>query len=1106
MTVQRTLVSPAQIAEALGQFPPTAEQSAVISAPLEPVLVVAGAGAGKTETMAARVVWLVANGMVTPEQVLGLTFTRKAAQQLTTRIRQRLARLAGSALLRRIDPAGEIRDRLRAAEPEVGTYHSYAGRLLGEYGLLLPMEPSVRMLGETQLWQLAHRVVSSWDGELETDANPTTITEQVLALAGELGEHLVDPAQLEDAHVDLEHLLFTLPAGPRQRAEPSKTLTGIIEKQERRVALLPLVRRLAEELRSEGALDPNSQMSFAAQLAQAHPEVGEAERRRFRAVMLDEYQDTGHAQRVLLSSLFGGPTSSVALTAVGDPMQSIYGWRGASAANLPYFATDFPADAVPARTLELLTSWRNPAEALQLANAIAEPLRHKGVTVSELRARPGVEPGNLRATLCDDVAAEREWLADHIAAQFAQARDAGRPAPTAAVLVRRNADSAPLAEVLRARGLPVEVVGLGGLLDEPEVRDVMSMLRLVADPLAGGAAMRVLTGARWRLGAADLAALARRTRELDSRGRADAGAAISDADDLHDALHSALPDDASDPAGLGDAIADPGPEDRYSEIGRQRIGELAKLLASLRERLGQPLTELVFEVERAVGVGLESLARRRGTAAAGGVGREHLDAFANIVADYASDPRATLTGLLSYLSAAESVEKGLTPGEVSVDPDRVQILTVHSAKGLEWEVVAVPHLVKGVFPSEGGSNSWLGDVTELPPQLRGDRVTEPGGEGIPLLELEDVNNRKDLENAIDKHKKALAQRRLDEDRRLFYVAVTRTEQTLLLSGHHWPETGKSRGPSPFLLEAREVLESGAGAGVVEHWADAPDSDENPLAAQVRAEQWPADPLGARRPEVEEGAQLVLDALEESSSAVPEEIPDPEGWGADVELLLAERESNRQRRYDVALPGSMSVSQVVALKADPDALAERLRRPVPYKPNPLARRGTAFHAWIERRFGATRLLDLDELPGASDAGAAPDADLEKLQAAFLASEWANRTPVEVETGFETIIGGVVLRGRMDAVFRDLDGGWTVIDWKTGAPPAGEQKSAVAMQLAVYRIAWAELSGSPLDKVRAAFHYVRGGRTVAPTHLPEGDELAALLASAGGVLADAQSPEH
>src|SRR5690606_24169407 len=156
---RRVSVSPQRIAESLGLPPPTAEQAAVIAAPPGPALVVAGAGAGKTETMAARVVWMVANRLVTPEEVLGLTFTRKAAQQLTARIRTRLARLAGSRLLRDLDPTGELRTALTAAEPEISTYHSYAGRLLREHGLLLPVEPSAALLTETQLWQVAHQVV-----------------------------------------------------------------------------------------------------------------------------------------------------------------------------------------------------------------------------------------------------------------------------------------------------------------------------------------------------------------------------------------------------------------------------------------------------------------------------------------------------------------------------------------------------------------------------------------------------------------------------------------------------------------------------------------------------------------------------------------------------------------------------------------------------------------------------------------------------------------------------------------------------------------------------------------------------------------------------------
>lgn len=1135
----RARVGAAEIAEALGQFPPTDEQRAVIEAPLEPVLVVAGAGAGKTETMAARVVWLVANGLVEPSQVLGLTFTRKAAQQLTERIRRRLARLAGSGLLRRVDPGGGIRERLRSAEPEVSTYHSYAGRLLAEYGLLLPMEPSVRMLGETELWQLTHRVVSGWDGDIATDSSPATITEQVLGLAGQLGEHLVDPDDLARAHVELEHLVFTLPPGPRQRPAPSRKLTDILAKQEARLELLPLVRRLTEELRAEGALDPGAQMSLAARLAAAHAEVGEAERRRFRAVMLDEYQDTGHSQRVLLSSLFGaGPAGppgaadgggartgpreaarAVALTSVGDPMQSIYGWRGASAANLPYFTTDFPAGAAPARVLELLTSWRNPAEALTLANAVAAPLRRGGVEVGELRPRPGAGPGDLRAALLADVEAERAWLADHIARRFHGARAEGAEPPTTAVLVRRNADSAPIADALRERGVPVEVVGLGGLLEQPEVRDVVDMLRLVADPLAGTAAMRVLTGARMRLGAADLAALSRRVDELGMRARPGSQGLLADADALHDALASALPGDEGDTAGLGDAIADPGPAERYSPEGHRRIVALGRRLAALRERLGQPLTELVAEVERSLDIGIEAAAR------AGAPGGEQLDAFADVVAQYASDPRATLTGLLGYLAAAESVEKGLRPGEPELDPHRVQVLTVHAAKGLEWQVVAVPHLATGVFPSEGGGSTWLGDVTELPPQLRGDRAGEDGGEGVPVLRLDDATTRKDLEDAVEAHKKALARRRLDEDRRLFYVAVTRTEHTLLLSGHHWPDKGKARGPSAFLSEARAVLE--AGAGTVEHWAPEPEEAENPLAAQPRTAVWPADPLDGRRRQVEEGARLVLDGLalleaEEADADADADAgeggdtveggdgadgagdeaaqprDDPEGWAADVDLLLAERAAARESALEVPLPERLSVSQMVQLRADPDALAERLRRPLPYKPDPMARRGTAFHAWVERRFGATRLLDLDELPGAADTDAEPEGDLRPLQEAFLASPWADRTPVEVEVPFETVLGGTLLRGRIDAVFRDADGGWTVIDWKTGTPPTAAEEPAVAIQLAVYRVAWAELVAAeggrpPLERVRAAFHYVRSGRTVAPADLPGPGELARLLAA-------------
>lgn len=1106
-------VSAKRLAEALGQLPPTTEQAAVIEAPPGPMLVVAGAGAGKTETMAARVVWLVANGLVEPEQVLGLTFTRKAAQQLTARIRARLAKLAGSALLRDLDPSGGLRARILGSEPEVSTYHAYAGRLLTEHGLLLPIEPSATLLSETELWQVAHRVVSSWDGELDTDRNPASVTEAVLALSGQLAEHLVEPDLLRDAHVELEQLVHTLPPGPGQRGAPSKTLLGYVETQHARLQLLPLVERLSETLRREGALDFGSQMSLAARVARDHREVGAGEREQFRAVLLDEYQDTGHAQRVLLAALFGGGADpGLAVTAVGDPMQSIYGWRGASAANLPRFATDFPAaDGEPAPTRELLTSWRNPPQALELANVSSEPLRDRGVSVSRLRPRPDATAGDVRLALHSDVAVERDWVADRIADEYAAAREAGRTPPTAAVLVRRNADAAPIAEALRARDLPVEVVGIGGLLHTPEVADVLAMLRLAADPLAGSAAVRVLTGARWQLGAADLKALWERAQELAIAGRWGVTGAVTDPDALEDALDSALPGEYADQAGLADAISDPGDSSRYSEFGYARIVALGRELTSLRERLGQPLTELVAEVERVLGIGIETEARvgsRRGVA-----GREHLDAFASVVASYAGRTNATLPGLLSYLAAAEEIEQGLAPGEVEVDPDRVQVLTVHSAKGLEWEVVAVPHVAAGVFPSSTAAATWLGSTTELPPHLRGDRVLPDDDpystDGVPVLDLDDVSDRKMLERAIDAHKDALKRRKLDEDRRLFYVALTRTERALFVSAHHWADTGSEpKGPSPFLGELHEIVTARPELGAVDHWAPEPEpEEENPLTASPRSALWPRDPLGARRTEVERGAALVLAEFDRTD--LPSEYDDdPDEWATDVDALLAEREQRAEQSAEVVLPAQLSVSQLVDLATDPDALAARLRRPLPFRPNPLARRGTAFHAWLERRFGATRLLDLDELPGADDEDG-DDSHFDRLQEAFLRSKWASRNPVEVEVPFETALGGTVIRGRIDAVFEDPDGGWTVIDWKTGAEPEGEKLAAVGVQLAAYRLAWAQLMAArterltgrpaelPLHKVRAAFHYVRTGRTVAPEELPNAAMLERLVLEAGNL---------
>ena len=1075
--------SPAELASALGLFAPTEEQAAVIAAPPGPLVVIAGAGAGKTETMAARVVWLVANGYARPGEVLGLTFTRKAAGQLLRRVRSRLARLAGAGLV----PGGSDIEDMADDAATVSTYHAFAGNLLREHGLLLPVEPDTRLLGETELWQLAFRVVCEYPEHLETDKTPAAVTAMVLRLAGQLAEHLVDTTQLRDTHVELERLVTTLPAGPYQRDRgPSQWLLRMLATQTERTQLVPLIDALHARMRAEKVMDFGMQMASAARLASTLPQVGHQLRHRYRVVLLDEYQDTGHAQRVALSSLFGrGVDDDLALTAVGDPIQSIYGWRGASATNLPRFTTDFPrADGTPAPILELRTSWRNPPRALHLANAVSAEARRRSVAVRALRPRPDAGPGVIQCALLADVETERDWIADHLARMYHGARSDGCAAPTAAVLVRRNADAAPMADALAARGVPVEVVGLAGLLAVPEVADLVATLRLVADPTAGADAMRVLTGPRWRLGGRDIAALWRRAVELDDRPTHDATTEQIVAQAAADA----------DAACLADAICDPGPAKTYSPAGHSRIVALGRELTALRAHLSHPLPDLVAEVRRVLGLDTEVRAAR--PVAAGWSGTEHLDAFADVVADFAALPGATVPSLLAYLDAAQQVENGLAPADVSVANDRVQILTVHSAKGLEWQVVAVPHLSGRVFPSTGSTRTWLTDAGDLPPLLRGDRATV-SEHGVPVLDTSDINDRKRLSDKISDHKRRLEQRRIDEERRLLYVAITRAANTLLLSGHHWGASeAKPRGPSDFLREVKDIIEqseeAGDPCGVVERWAPAPaDGEPNPLRDRAIEALWPTDPTGAHRKGIDNGAALVTRAM---SGGLDVDTSDVDGWAADVDALLAERD----RAADAPappLPASLSVSTLVELSRDPDAVAQRLRRRLPVRPDPHALLGTAFHDWVQRFFHAERLFDLDDLPGAVDRDAGESEALAELQAAFAVSPWAARTPIDVEVPFDMVIGARVVRGRIDAIFADDDGGTTVVDWKTGdAPDTPDAKQHAAIQLAVYRLAWAQLHGCPVEKVRAAFHYVRTGQTVTPETLPGADDLIAMLDAA------------
>jgi DNA helicase-2/ATP-dependent DNA helicase PcrA len=1135
--------SPGQLARLLRLPEPTPEQAAVIGAPLGPLAVIAGAGSGKSETMAARLVWLVANGLVRADRVLGLTFTRKAAAELADRVGSRLERLRRAGLAGGEDPFG--------GDPVIGTYHAYAGRLVADNALREGLEPSMRLITPAQSWQLAAQIVNAYDGPMdEITWTPQTVTAAVLELAGGLAEHLREAGEVAAVGAWLSEQAKALPG--RAPAGVAK----ILQTQRAREQLLPLAARYAAAKAAREVLDHGDQVALAARIASRHPEVGAAERARYQVVLLDEYQDTSHAQLVLLRALFGGGHP---VTAVGDPCQSIYGWRGASAGNLLRFTADFPvpggrgARPAPAPKLTLSTSFRNAGRVLDAAAAIQADLRAEAPDVPRLVPGPDrAARGTVTCALLDTVADEAEWVAAQAAALLGGAPGCapdGRPWPDRraagvrpcdiAVLCRKRSQFVPLRRALEDRGIPVEVVGLGGLLAVPEVADVVATLRVLQDAGASDALARLLTGPRWRIGPRDLVALGRRARALargdrdPDRGDREPGRAAGRRDaGPPDALAEAITDLTADAGSLVEALDDLGDPGAYSPAGYARMRALAAELRRLRAHAGRPLADLAAEVEHALGLDIEVAARPGADPAAA---RADLDAFIDVADAFAGeDGEPTLAAFLAYLTAAQQEEFGLETGRVG-ESDSVKLLTVHAAKGLQWPAVFVPGLAAGersqVFPARPRlSTRWTDNPRLVPFRLRGDAADLPALRGLDGASLASFTA-------------ACAGRDLAEERRLMYVAATRAAFWLGCSGYWWGEGGSSRlGPSPFLEEVRA-----SGAAQVAAWAPEPPPEaENPLLATVTAADWPATPAGRHHEAVREAAALVEAALQARKGGSPQaagtcfprpagearpaepDVPGPAGearpaepdvprpagearpgerelgpgeralvdaWRRDAGLLLAER---AQRRGDgaarVGLPGRLSVSSLVSLARDPAELARQVRRPMPRPPAEHARRGTAFHRWLEQRYGQQRLIDDSDLFEAGDDSPAGGlGELGELRERFERGEWAGRWPQAVEVPFETFVADRLVRGRIDAVFADSpEGGYDVVDWKTGRLPEGEaERRAAAVQLAAYRLAWAALAGVPVSAVRAAFYYVAHDLTVRPADLLDEAGLAALI---------------
>ena len=1116
-------LTPDQLFTALGEkHMPTDQQEKVITAPLKPTLVVAGAGSGKTATMSARVTYLVASGQVDPSQVLGLTFTRKATHELRERIENRLGQLyrypgwTASSTRSNTDEsasadapstaaeAGGSNSQVQeltavAGEATVATYNSFAGSLVREWGLEVGLETDTAVLTPASSWQIMYELMENWGQEFEEPfSSLDSATELALQVANSLNENLLSVDEARELMADLGQNLKDLRSvRGAAKAIDAKSLPAMTK----RIQVLDLVERYIDYKRENSLVDFGDQVALACRIVtdeRVGPRVIAQYRDRFKAVLLDEFQDTSVAQTILLSSLFAG----CGVVAVGDPNQAIYGWRGASSAALGQFHRHFSNGAGP--VLQLSTAWRNDPQILQAANRISDPLRASGqVKVEKLVKRPGVgdERGKVWAARVQDGLAEAELIAKFLAQRWS-------PSKSMAVLCRTRSQFTPIVAALIERGIPVEVVGLGGLLDVPEVADVRALMSVALDPTSADRLMRLidLVG----IDAADLDVVWSFARELVN-ARANTGQ--SSAEPL---LAEALSEIVVN-FGAFEAFCK-----KYacalSPAGLYQAKRLGRILQEANGAANLELVDFISWAERALGLDVEAAAR----VDVNEVGARALAALRAQATSFKSqNPEAGAQVFLGWLNAAQDQERGLELPEVEPAPGAVQVLTVHASKGLEWDIVVVPGLVEANFPSYRSrpkedytvlANSWITQVSEFPHTLRRDYDSLPP---CPFIGLSPQAGKDAILAAGEEYRSELGKWEVAEERRLAYVAYTRARSQLLLTTSHYAALSKTpKMTSRFLkeLERSQMVQfladderdddlsnralDQSSVSVWPHQLDALASLEEPEVMEpVVTESAVAEPGGVSTtgseqagpgqaaPGKQAGLSLRLRAAALVSAAggcqgagseealqIPEGLaPQLDDWWRQARLLLQERQIRQENGQEIVLPSHLAATAMA--KVGKEDFIMSLRRPLPPPPSKAARLGTAFHEEMSQRLNSEgTLLSLAE--AGSDRLSPADrkqvndwldnvADLEILQ---------GYSPYATEIDQEIRLAGFNVRCRIDAVFKAVEKGraqWLIVDWKTGG-----QRVRVD-QLSLYVHAWAASQGVDISQVRAAYVYVQDG---------------------------------
>ena len=587
-------------------------------------------------------------------------------------------------------------------ELTVQTYHAFGASIVREHALLAGLSGDPALLDQARKWQLLLEALEhcSFD-HLEIGWLPNFLT-NLLTLHDEMQRHLATISDVDR---------WCVQAGT--------------EAARLRAEALRAIRAYARLKRERNAIDFGDQIGLAVWLLRERPEILERLRRRYRYLFLDEYQDTDVAQRELVKLIGAG---AELVCAVGDVDQGIFGWRGATIFNMSSFPDDFPG----ARTETLSTNFRSGQRILDLANALVHEFQRPAGDVREpLTAHDG-KAAEIEAFVAPHHLEEAEGIAERIAA-------AGPPWSQYAVLCRRRDQFDPVFRALSAHGVPVEVDTLGGFWTRPEILDVTAWLELLADPADNIALARILLGPAYRLGRRDLFFLADHAKGQNREQRRQL---YGDREVL--------------PYALIDAIVAEEEIPELSAEARERVRSLRATWCELsRIAARASLAELVGELARVTGLAGELAASPNPEAE---LALRHLAKLQDIAQGY--EPVAGSRDLAGFVAYLDSIDEAAQDEDElrAVEPNAVRLLTLHRAKGLEWEVVFLPGLSKGIIPSERASENPAEKWWRLPFGLRGDRDFLPEETADGLRQLKD-----------------------EEERRLIYVGITRAKRRLVLS-------------------------------------------------------------------------------------------------------------------------------------------------------------------------------------------------------------------------------------------------------------------------------------------------------------------------------------